>query len=176
MQTKFPELKLTRIRLYAIVAMVVIVVWAVQEYAYNKFYGVSGVIYSSSPASLSTLSDGQRMAVTAETDRIAQLTNLATALLAGVGWLLVNARKDIKSSNVFAAFLAALCAGVSIYFGSAREGNLLFMLSNQSFDTNDPMYRTLQFVQFAALLLGAFFFADFAFLDLIGGSQHARHT
>ena len=160
------EPKLTRMRFYAVVAVVVAMVWAVQKYEYDKIYGVSGLIFSSSPADLSTLSDGQKMAAAAETGRISQLTNLAMALLGGIGWLLFNFRKEIQSTNVFAAFLASLCAGVSIYFGSARQGDLLFMLSNQSFDPYDPTYSALQTAQLATLLFGAFFFAEFTFLDL----------
>jgi hypothetical protein len=82
---------------------------------------------------------------------------------------MVEARKSAKTRHMWAAFLAALCAGVSLYFGSTSQGSLLFMLSNENFNPYDPVYSFLTEAQFLTLGAGAFFFADFAFHDFSEG-------
>jgi hypothetical protein len=161
---KTSKLRLTRLRFYLVVVALVALVWGAQTYEYHKIYSASGVIFSSTPASASP-SDWQKMSVTAETNKGALLTTLATALLGAIGWLIVEARKATKKRHMWAAFLAAICAGISLYFGSASQGNLLFMLSNENFNPYDSVYTFLTRAQFLTLGVGAFFFADFAFHD-----------
>lgn len=164
MPPKTPGPRLSRLRFYLVVACLIALVWGAQTYEYHKIYSASGVIFSSAPAA-SAPSEWQKMSVAAETNKSALLTTLATALLGAIGWLIVEARKATKKRHMWAALLAAICAGISLYFGSAGQGSLLFMLSNENFNPYDSVYTFLTRAQFLSLGAGAFFFADFAFHD-----------
>jgi len=65
-----------------------------------------------------------------------------------------------------AAFLGAVGAGLSLYFGYVSHLNLLPMLNYQTINPYDSVYLFSNQAQFYSLLVGAFFLADFAVHDL----------
>jgi hypothetical protein len=161
------KVSLARIRFYAVIGIILVSVWGVQRYMYHKIFETPGTIFSSSSGGTPT--DWQKMSVQAMSDTNALLTTLGTALLGAIGLLMVKARETSKSVHMWAAFLAAVSGGASLYFGYVSHLNLVAMISNQTFNPYDPVYLFSSHTQFYMLLAGAFFFADFAFHDLSEG-------
>ncbi|MGB6689855.1 MAG: hypothetical protein WBE76_18620 [Terracidiphilus sp.] len=166
MQLSLDKLSLRRFRFYVIVGIILASVWGIQVYMYHKIFEMPGTIFSASSGTPAPPSDWQKMSVQAMSDTNALLTTLGTALLGAIGLMLVKARETSKSLHMWAAFLAAVSGGASLYFGYVSHLNLLAMISNQTFNPYDPVYLFSSHTQFYLLLAGAFFFADFAFHDL----------
>jgi hypothetical protein len=156
-----------RIWFYAVVIALVAGVWSVQRYAYDKIFSKTNQILFSAPSDASSPNGWQAMSVQAMTDTNALLTTLATALLGAIGLLMVNSRTPLRSRHRWAAFLAAISGGVSLYFGYMSHLNLLGMINIQGFVAPyTSVYQFSSHAQFYTLLAGAFFCADFAFHDI----------
>jgi len=163
----------SRGRYFLAVALIGAVLWTTQKCAYYVYYQKyqANTVLSSTPGFPSgpaAPTEWQKMQLNTEGGKISQLINLAMALIGGIGWLMVNARKELKSAHVQAAFLAALFAGVSIYYGFLCQGFVQGVFLNyQTFNPYDSMYSYLTSAQFVTLILAAVFFTDFARLDLM---------
>jgi hypothetical protein len=159
--------RVARIWFYVVVLALVGCVWSVQRYAYERIFSKTNQVLFSTPSDASSPNGWQAMSVQAMTDTNALLTTLATALLGAVGLLMANARTPFGSRHRWAAFMAAISGGVSLYFGYMSHLNLLGMINIQGFVA--PYISVYQFsshAQFYTLLAGAFFCADFAFHDI----------
>lgn len=153
----------TTIRLAFYLGLVILVatVWRVQRHMNAAAFPPNTVISSSD----SKVTDWQRMSVAAVSDSSQLLTTLATALLGGLGLLLSNRNAHRpKPRHMWSALLAAMAAGVSLYFGFVIHSYLVGMFSYETFSAYVLEYPV--YYQFYALLAGAFFLADFAFHDL----------
>jgi hypothetical protein len=146
---------------YLAVTVLALSVWQMQRHLTNATFPPNEIISSSTDAP----AQWQQLAVQAVSDSTALLTTLATALLGALGLLLVNRSKNQSPPrHLWSAFLCGASACVSLYFGYVEHLYLVYMISNQSFDS----YRLVNpsYFQFYALLAGTFFLADFAFHDL----------
>jgi hypothetical protein len=156
----------TRYWFYLGVVLIAVSMWRLTVQVY-KPYVTGGTIFSESAATPAETSAWQKMGIQALADTNAQLTTLGTALLGALGLVLANKPQEhTKWQHLWAAFLAAIGGGVSLYFGYMNHLNLLLMISNQTFDAYDHVYNLTTHLQFYSLLAGAFFFADFAVHDL----------
>jgi hypothetical protein len=151
---------------YVAVVILVLSVWGIQNYEYHRIYS-PGTVFSGTPIT-PTPSDWQKMVTDTMTQTNGQLTSLGTALLGALGLLIGRARNRSKFRHIWAAFLAAASAALSLYFGYLGHVYILSMINNHVPDPTDPVYFFLSRSQFLSLLAGAFFFADFAFHDLSG--------
>jgi len=156
----------TRVWFYAAAVILVVSVWGIQNYEYHRIYG-PGTVFSGTPDT-PTPNDWQKMVTDTMTQTNGQLTSLGTALLGALGLLIGRTRNGSKFRHIWAAFLAAAGAVLSLYFGYMGHVYILSMINNHVPDPTDPVYFFLNRAQFYALLAGAFFFADFAFHDLSG--------
>ncbi len=181
---------LTRFAFYVVGGLLVVALWGVWKYV---IYSPSPAVLSSSPlpsppldtaqneSSASTPppnaggnpssatklpTEWQKMSVTVEGNTGALLTTLATALFGATGWLMFEVRKTSKKRHTWPGFLAALCAGGSLFFGAVSQGHLLWMLNSGDFDPYDKVYRDLNLAQFVFLFAGAGFLARLVLLDL----------
>jgi hypothetical protein len=111
-------------------------------------------------------SDWQKMSVTVEGNTGGLLTTLATALFGAIGWLAFEVRKTPRKRPMWAAFLAAFCTGISLFFGAASQGHLVAMLNGGEFNPYDRVYMLLNLGQFGFLGAGACFLIGFAMYDL----------
>lgn len=160
---------LVKIRFYSVFAILAAIVWAVNHYANHVIFGAPGTIFGATDPSSSV--DWPFITVKAMTDANALLTSLATALLGAVGLLIVKARDSSKSAHMWAAFLAAISGGVSLYGGYQCHCFVLTMIAYQTFSgAYEDAYLIYRDIQFFALLAGAVFLADFAFHGL---GEHA---
>lgn len=158
---------LSRMWFYIAVALLVASVWAVQVYAYHKIFNTEGTIFSGSSGPPPAPTEWQKMAAEAMATTNGLLTTLGTALLGALGLLIGNKAADgSRVRHMWAAFLAAVGAGLSLYFGYVSHLNLLAMISSETINPYDPVYMFSSHAQFYTLLAGAFLFADFAFHGL----------
>jgi hypothetical protein len=170
---------LVKIRFYGVFVTLAAFVWAVQVLAYrNILYAPSTILGT---INTSSTVDWSSITVKAMTDINALLTTLGTALLGAVGLLIAKAGNSSKSGHMWAAFLAAVCGGVSLYSGYECHCFILTMvqysalLGNPAFTgPYENAYLIYKDMQFFALLAGAAFLADFAFHDL--GEETAKPT
>jgi hypothetical protein len=158
------KLTFTRTWFYGAVVALVLLVWGVQNYEYHSIYS-PGTIFSGTPTT-PTPNDWQKMVTEAMSQTNGQLTSLGTALLGALGLLMGRARNGSGFRHIWAAFLAAAGAVLSLYFGYMGHVYILSMINTHSPNPADPVYFFLSRSQFYTLLAGAFFFADFAFHDL----------
>ena len=159
--------RLNRIWFYLAVVLLVASVWAIQVYAYRKIFGTEGTIFSASSGPPAPPTEWQKMAAEAMATTNGLLTTLGTAMLGALGLLIGNKAADgSRVRHMWAAFLAAVGAGLSLYFGYVSHLNLLAMISSQTLNPYDPVYMFSSHAQFYTLLAGAFLFADFAFHGL----------
>jgi uncharacterized membrane protein len=150
----------TRYWFYLAVALIALSVWGLNFY-------VNKAVNNPGPVLLTPLSDSQKMVVQVLSDTNRQLTTFATTLLGAFGFLLANkARDSSKSRHIWAAFLAAMGGGLSLYYGYMSHLFLVAMVNNEIFNPYDVEYRFLARAQFYTLLAGAIFLADFAVHDL----------
>jgi hypothetical protein len=150
----------TRLAFYVAFGVLVATVWEVQRHMNAAAFPPNSVISSES-----NVTDWQRMSVSAVSETSRLLTTLATALLGGIGLLLGNRDQHRpKPRHLWSALLAAMAAGVSLYFGFVIHSYLVGMFSYETFSAYVLKYPA--YCQFYALLGGAFFLADFAFHDL----------
>jgi hypothetical protein len=139
-------------------------VWRIQRYMDATTFGPNTIFFSSSSGAPS---QWQQMGVQAVSETNSLLTTLATGLLAALGLLLNNpGRNRAKPRHLWSAFLCAVGAGLSLYFGYVSHLHLLWMIKNDTFDPYSIVYILPSHFQFYTLLAGAFFFADFAVHDL----------
>jgi hypothetical protein len=126
----------------------------------------SHVLSFASPPS-DTPTPWQQMAVQIASETTRLLTTLGTGLLGGIGFLF---GKEARASNTlrhsWAALLCALCAGLSLYYGYVVHLNLLWMITYNAFDATSEFFLFPSHAQFYWLLLGGFFFTDFAVFNL----------
>lgn len=167
--TEIGKRKLARFWFYFVVVILVVSIWSVRVYEYHKIFGVPGTIFSGSSGTPSP-SDWQKMLAETMASMNSLLTTLCTGLLGAVGLLMVKAREGVKLRHMWAAFLAAISGGVSLYFGYASHLSLLAMVNNENLSAYDPVYLFSTQAQFYTLLAGAFFLADFAFQQLNDGA------
>jgi len=170
---------LQRLRFYAIALFVLGSLYEYQSYEFKKPYFQTNQVISSAPLDQSSFLAWQQLEEKAASEYSSLLTTLATALVGALGWMMVEARKDSKKrhtklQHVWAAFLAAICAGVSLYYGSLSQKSLLIMLWSQNVDPLQGVYSFLARNQFVALGAGALFFADFAFHDFGKGDSNEK--
>lgn len=155
---------LTRTWFYVAALLLVAAVWGLQVYMYHLAY--PSPIFSESPGTPDMPSDWQKMSMQVMTDTNGLLTTLATALLGALG--LMMGRKvsgGAGARHMWAAFLGAIGAVLSLYFGYVSHLNLLGMISNETFNPYNRLYMFFSRAQFYSLLAGTFFFADFAVHD-----------
>jgi len=95
------------------------------------------------------------------------LATLATALLGGLGYLLLNARQENPGLlHGFSAVGSAAFAVISLYFGYVCHLKALWFTFHASFDPATFAIYWPRQAQFYSLLTAVFFFADFAFHEL----------
>jgi hypothetical protein len=94
------------------------------------------------------------------------LTTLATGLLAALGLFLTSAQKQRDlAGELWPAALSALCVCLSIYFGYISSQNVGWAIEYSIPTLDLPKIQWPRELQFYALLLGVFFFADFVRRD-----------
>ena len=155
--------RIARFGFYVAVIALVAIVWLVQRHMDAVAFGPSTIISSSS----GDPNQRQQMGLQAVSTMNSLLTTLATALLGALGLLLGNRiRPRPQPRHLWSAFVSAVFVGVSLYFGYVGHLHVLWMIKNETFDPYSLMYILPSHSQFYALLLGVFFFADFAVHDL----------
>jgi hypothetical protein len=165
MQSATGRRRITRLVFYIAVAALVVTVWRIERNMNVATFPPNTIMSSSPSDTPSSPSQWQQMGVQAVSETTRLLTTLATALLAALGLLLVNRDSDRpKPRHLWSAVLSAMGAGVSLFFGFVVHLYLVGMINSESFDAYRLRYPS--YYQFYALLVGAFFLADFAFHDL----------
>lgn len=155
---------LGRIWFYVAVVVLVAAVWGLQVHMYRLVY--QNPIISESAGVPDKPNDWQKMSMSVMTDTNGLLTTLATALLGALG--LMMGRKVSGGAgprHMWAAFLGAIGAVLSLYFGYVSHLNLLGMITNETFSPYNRLYMFFSRAQFYSLLAGTFFFADYAVHD-----------
>ena len=149
---------------YVAAIALVAAVWGLQIFMYHLAY--TNPIISEVSGVPDKPSDWQKMSMSVMTDTNGLLTTLATALLGALG-LMVGRKVSGGAGprHMWAAFLAALGAVLSLYFGYTSHLNLLGMISNENFSAYNRLYMFYRGAQFYSLLAGTFFFADYAVHD-----------
>jgi hypothetical protein len=95
------------------------------------------------------------------------VTSLATAVLGGIGFFLVDGRKVKRwSAAMWVAIASAGCAAFSLYLGYVVYLALLDMLKNEIFNPDLPAILWARQAQFYFFLLAVALFGDFAFQAL----------
>ena len=162
MHSATKDLRRPRTWFYIATVVLVATVWLVQIHM-NQ----AATVYPGTTGTSSEVTDLQKMTVQAMTAANGLLTTLGTALLGALGLLISNReRHSSESRHMWAAFLAALGGGVSLYYGYVGHLNLLWMISNNAVSSDNSLFLYSSHAQFYTLLAGAFFFADFAVSDL----------
>jgi hypothetical protein len=101
------------------------------------------------------------------------LTTLATGLLAGMGWFFTNrSKRPYAARDLWPRVAGAFCACVSIYFGYISSQNITWLAENSIGNLDLPKIQWPRNLQFYALLLGVFCFADFLRRDWKKVDQH----
>ncbi len=149
-------LVLFRLHFYGIAIFVLTSMYAFQSYEFNKSYFPPSTVISSAPSDPSTALAWQQMEERAASEYSSSLTTLATALVGALGWMMVEARRGSKKRHtklrhIWAAFLAAIYAGVSLYYGSLSQKSLLIMLWAENVDPLHSIYYSLVRNQFVSL-------------------------
>jgi len=133
-----------------------IVVWQLTHYINSRPYFVAAA--------------GDQSALSKALDSYAGvgnlLTTLATGLLAAMGWLLTSRpKKSSPERGLWPATAGAVCACLSIYFGYISSQNAQWAIENSIPTLDIDKMQWPRQLQFLALLLGVFFFADFVRRD-----------
>lgn len=145
--------RLTRFGFYAAVLVIAAAVLQIQRYYSTSFF--------SSPSDSPSQWQQTAIQVASETTRL--LITLGTALLGGLGLLLGSRGSDSpKPRHLWSAFLSAMAAGLSLYFGYVVHLRVLWMVTSKTFDPTTDFFVIPSQCQFYALLVGAFFFGIFA--------------
>src|SRR5580704_7868400 len=132
MLTATAKQTIARIWFYLAVAILVLTVWRIQVHMYQSSFADPTVVSQS--ASNLPPSDWQKMAAQTMMAANGLLITLGTALLGALGLMMSNKLTDSSGprQHVWAAFLAAVCAGVSLYFGYQGHLVLLSMIYNEN--------------------------------------------
>jgi hypothetical protein len=95
------------------------------------------------------------------------LTTLSTSLLGAMGLLLFGGFNGRSCSReLWAAIVAAVSLGLSIYYGYAVYQAVLSMLATSSFDAYDHHFQIEQYAHFYTFLVGVIFFAGFVYKNM----------
>jgi hypothetical protein len=144
------------IAFYSGLVVLAVVVWLLTEYIDNRPYSIPP---PDDPAALSKAEDAY-----AAVGNL--LTTLATGLLAALGLFLTSAPKQRNSGReLWPAALSALCVCLSVYFGYISSQNVGWAIEYSIPTLDLPKIQWPREVQFYALLVGVFFFADFVRRD-----------
>jgi hypothetical protein len=136
----------------AVLAITLAVVWTIQNYHPPYF-----AAQSDKPTQWQQIG----VQIAADTSRL--LTTLATGLLAATGLFFKDGLSGGEKGprHVWSAFVCAISAGASLFFGYLLHLNLLWMMSHQTFDASSALFQFPSECQFYLLLAAAFFLADF---------------
>jgi len=94
------------------------------------------------------------------------LTTLATGLLAGMAWFYTERRRHLHSArDRWPVIAGTICACSSIYFGYISSQNAQWLIENSIGSLDLPKIQWPRNLQFYALLLSVFSFADFVRRD-----------
>src|ERR1700730_12531017 len=152
-----------RVGFYVAIILLVAIVWGVQRHMDVIAFGPNTII-SYSPGKPN---QWQQMGLQAVSEMNSLLTTLATAMLGGVGLLLAKREPARpRPRHLWSAFIIAGFVAISLYFGYVGHLHVLWMIKNETFDPYSLMYLLPSHSQFYALIVGVFFFADFAVHDL----------
>ncbi|HUK16051.1 MAG TPA: hypothetical protein VLW65_06530 [Bryobacteraceae bacterium] len=141
---------------YAGLIVLAVAVWLLTEYINNKAYTIPP---PDDPAALSKAEDAY-----AAVGNL--LTTLATGLLAALGLFLTSTPKQRdRERELWPATLSALCVCLSVYFGYISSQNVGWAIEYSIPTLDLPKIQWPRELQFYAILLGVFFFADFVRRD-----------
>jgi hypothetical protein len=156
-----------RLSFYILAILIAAVVLVFQRYMEKISYRDPGIVSSSTLNQPDTIPPWQEKALETYSAMSGLLTTLATALLGGLGYLLINARGAAPHLRHGAAAVgSALFAVLSIYFGYVSHLVVLSSCFGNSFHSYAFGVEWPSRSQFYTLLLAVFFFADFAFHEL----------
>ena len=136
-------------------------VWAGEVHMQNR-----PQVYGQSISALNPLQEKQ---LDAFLDMNRLLITLGTTLLGAMGFLLANRPKALSSPRgLWGASASALFVGFSMYYGYRAYEDIVLMLQPPypSFDLTSSLIAWDRAAHFCTFVLGAFFFADFAFHEL----------
>jgi len=171
------HLRASRFNFYVLAVIVAAAVLILQHYMEKTSYrdrGVISAISLSKSESKDSIPAWEEKALETYSSMSGLLTTLSTALLGGLGYLLINARPDAKMRHKISALGSAVFAVVSLYFGYVSHLSVLASTYRKTFDPYDLGLRWPSRAQFYALLLAVFLFADFAFYELSEGGSNER--
>jgi hypothetical protein len=157
--------RITRLGFYFAAVALVAIVWRVQHYMDALTVPPPNTIISSFSSS-GNPNQWQQIGFQAVSQMDGLLTTLATALLGALGLLLVRVRAGQQPRHLGSAFVSGVFVGLSLYFGYVGHLHVLYMIHTETFDPFSLLYILPSHSQFYALLLGFFFFGDFAVHDL----------
>jgi thiol:disulfide interchange protein len=141
---------------YAGLIVLAVAVWLLTQYIDNKAYTIPP---PDDPAALSRAEDAY-----AAVGNL--LTTLATGLLAALGLFLTGTPKRRDSGReLWPATLSAVCVCLSVYFGYISSQNVGWAIEYSIPTLDLPKIQWPRELQFYAILLGVFFFADFVRQD-----------
>jgi hypothetical protein len=154
----------TRLDFYIVVVALVAAVWLIQRHMDAVTFGPGAIVSSSSDNSPV---QWRQMGLQAVSEMNSLLTTLGTAVLGALGLLLGNRGADRpRPRHLWSAFVSGIAVGISLYFGYVGHLHVLYMIKVEQFDPYSLLYLLPSHSQFYALLVGVFFFADFAVHDL----------
>jgi hypothetical protein len=162
------HLRASRFNFYIVAVVVAAAVLLLQRHMEKTSYAArSGIISATSLDNQNSIPAWEEKALQTYSDMSGLLTTLSTALLGGLGYLLINsqaARPQVR--HRLSALASAVFAVLSLYFGYVSHLSVLAATYRKTFDPYDLGVRWPSRAQFYTLLLGVFFFADFAFYEL----------
>jgi hypothetical protein len=167
-------LKLSQFNFYILAVVVAAAALIVQLYMEKTSYRAqSGIISATSLAkqdsqdSKDSIPPWEEKALQTYSDMSGLLTTLSTALLGGLGYLLINSRAaGPQGRHRLSALASAVFAVLSLYYGYVSHLSVLASTYRKTFNPYELGLRWPSRAQFYALLLAVFFFADFAFHEL----------
>lgn len=177
MKSATGHLRASRFNFYILAVLVAAAVLLLQGYLGKRSYGVrNGIISATSlptQDSKDTIPAWEEKALETYSSMSGLLTTLSTALLGGLGYLLINARPaETQARHRLSALGSAVFAVLSLYFGYVSHLSVLAATYRKTFNPYDLGLRWPSRAQFYALLLAVFLFADFAFYELGKEASH----
>jgi MFS family permease len=149
---------LTRTAFYMGAIAFILLVWQFQK-------NITGNLME---RTLSTLDPLQQKELDAFLEMNRLLTGLSTGLLGALSFILVNRGKDQRGSGQWAAYLSAVCVGLSLFFGYVVYLAIVNMLDYHYFQLFTWQIQWARQANFYTFFLGVVLFGDYAF--------HALHT
>jgi hypothetical protein len=168
MKPTFGHPRTSRFNFYIVAVVVAGAVLLLQGYMEKTSYRAErGIISATSLDNQGSIPAWQEKALQTYSDMSGLLTTLSTALLGGLGYLLINSRTaGPQVRHRLSALASAVFAVLSLYFGYVSHLSVLAATYRKTFDPYDLGVRWPSRAQFYTLLLGVFLFADFAFYEL----------